>query len=151
MTRLLLGWLLAGVFVASLGLNVLHWSGDSGAAAPEAPLPPPCVDLEQLELTPDQEAAVTRCCRSFGEEEVELRSALAARTAELEAALAEEELDETELRRLAKEVGDLRSRLLEGRVESVIEVRTILEPCQMRQLRRCCGSCPKRESPAEVE
>lgn len=151
MTRLLLGWLLAGIFVASLGLNVLHWSGEWRASDPPVQPVPRCIDLERLELTPDQEAAVTRCGRSFGEEDIELRKTLALRTAELESALAREELDEAGLRSLADEVSDLRSQLLKKRVESVIEVRTILSPCQMRQLRRCCESCPQAETPLEVE
>lgn len=88
---------------------------------------------------------------AFGDEEGALKQELASKRTALEAALVQEQLDEESLRRLAAEVCALRTQLLKGRIESVIEVRTILNPCQMRQIRGCCKSCPKSEFASEVE
>jgi len=153
MTRLLLPWLLAGVFLASLGLNVKSWVRTAGNPDPAPPehLRARCIDLEELELTPSQEAALTSCCQALGGEESEGLLELNRKQEELEAALVQDTLDEAKVRQLATEIGELRNRLLKGRVESVIKIRTILKPCQMLRIRGGCDQCSMDDSKQSME
>lgn len=156
-----LNWLLAGALVASLQWNLRQaWGGDvpledateldtlapieDALAEPAAAPAASCsLQLEPLGLSDEQRARLTTLCSSecarADEDEVEAERKLA----ELQRALAAEPLDEPELRRLVRAISALRERSLTTCVDSVLEVRSILDEGQLQELlSECCQAAP---------
>jgi len=139
-------WLLAGALAASLSLNArLSW----GTARPAecTPEDAPCeVDCAALGLTLGQERELRAACSSQCAEAERLAARGAELLAELRRRLAEPDADAGELRALAGEVGATRTRSLEACVDSVLQVRALLDREQLEALLAACGSsCEKTD------
>ena len=76
-------------------------------------------------LTDDQQKQLETLNRKFYDETADIRSQLRAKSAELNALLYEQNPDKTKIKSVQQEIGDLRSKLDQKRLDHKFEVRKI--------------------------
>ncbi len=128
----LLGMFLVGALMASVMLNVVFYK----RLHPPAPKQRPPSPFEELQLTSAQIGVLNRCGMDCREAAEELQQQTARITEELRQALSEDNLDEEHVRELAAELGRLRNQEIDNNIATLIEVRNVLEPKQVRTLYR---------------
>jgi len=128
----LIGMFLVGALMASVMLNVVFYKRLHPSAPKQTPPPP----FEELELTSAQIGVLNRCGTVCCEAAEQLQQQTEKITEELRQALSEDHLDEERVRELASELGRLRNQEIDNNIATLIEVRNVLEPKQVRTLYR---------------
>ena len=128
----LLGMFLVGALIASVMLNVVLYK----RLHPATPKQKPPAPFEELQLTSAQIGVLNRCGTVCSEAAEELQQQMKSITEELRQALSEDNLDEDRVRQLAAELGRLRNQEIDNNIATLIEVRNVLEPKQVRTLYR---------------
>lgn len=129
----LIATFLLGALAASIALNVLQFQRNN-KGKPNKPLPPE--PFRELDLTPAQVGVLNRCGTTCCEAADELRSETERVADELKIALAAEVLDKELVTDLAAKLSELRRREVDNNLATLIEVRNVLEPKQVRTLYR---------------
>ncbi len=149
--RALWPWLVVGALIASASANVVLFgqlsaqsrglspstNGDPGVT-PWFHLAPGssdrCPTLEQLGLTEEQRDQIRRCSLTG----LDLRASLAAdirnNSTELEDLLSKDTIDSLRVLELADRISELRSRQYKAWIGSILVVREVLTPDQLRLL-----------------
>lgn len=132
MNAKLLATFLLGALVASIALNFLQFQRNQQPA--QAVEPPE--QFRELELSPAQIGVLNRCGTTCNEAAEDLRSQTELVAADLRQALSAEILDDVRVKELAAELSELRRREVDNNIATLLEVRNILEPKQVRTLYR---------------
>jgi Spy/CpxP family protein refolding chaperone len=133
------GWLaafLAGALLASAVMNVYLWNQSDLAHTEELGpgLRAPHVPLETLELNQTQTSALSRLGNEQADAAQDLRHRIVTKTAELQAALGQEQMDTNLVASLAEELRQLRREEVDQQVGVLLAVRELLTPYQTRLL-----------------
>lgn len=135
----LLNWILAGALAGSLALWTRGLRAPAPAAATTGCASASCsFDLGALELSPEQRERLAALCGPEACGGGALEREAEGRCAALFEALASPAADAEELRARARELGALRTRELEGCIETVLAVREVLGEEQLRTLLESC-------------
>jgi Spy/CpxP family protein refolding chaperone len=140
-------WLLCGALAASL-----HWNWRHAQSAPlELPEPSLRADthrcaivLEELDLSEEQAQRLDQLCRPACDGAGDLAARAEEKLALLRSALAAERPDRAALDALVREISELRERSLGACVQSILDVRAVLDREQLAKLVETCaagGSC----------
>jgi len=136
-------WSLAGALLASLVFNVR-----AGLREPVPEPPPPVascqlvceVDLAAIGVDEEQAVVLERTCASPDAALAEAGRRAAAASGALAEALRDPDADADGLRRMARELGELRNEELERCVEAILAVRGALTREQLGRLLDTCGA-----------
>ncbi|MCP4092364.1 MAG: hypothetical protein GY747_02855 [Planctomycetes bacterium] len=138
---------LVGVLLASIGLNVYQWKDSQSAELPPqtesaqtegGAATPASLDVQQLELSESQQAALSHCGESCVCAAMALREEVRVATVALQDACADPDVDPAELERLAGDLCALRDREVTEHVAAMMSVREVLEPEQLQELHQIC-------------
>ena len=121
---------LLGTLAASAILNVMQYRASQGNP-PGEPGPSP---YEGLDLTAEQIRALNECGQNCCDAVEEMRAESKRVTYELRAALSRPDLDPEKVDALAEELCNLRNQEVDNNVETLLQVRGVLEPDQLREL-----------------
>jgi len=133
---------LVGMLVASVALNVHQWQGESfGNLAEseqgleqEAMAMPISLDVQKLDLSEEQQQALSQCGDGCCCAAMALREQVRVATIVLQEACAAAEIDEQHLQELAKTLCDLREQEVMEHIDAMLSVREVLEPEQLEEL-----------------
>lgn len=121
-----------GALLASVALNVALYRGQAQPSPGSRPPAP----YEELDLTPAQIRILNKCGQDCADAVEALRQESALVTEELQVALSEPEMDDARVKALAEELCRLRNQEVDNNIATLLEVRTVLEPHQLRTLYR---------------
>lgn len=137
-------WMLAGALAASLCWNVKGALGRGAESpAPAASNSATCaaaIDLERLELSAEQRAALESWSASACAPACEVDLDAEQKLEELQRALRDPRVGAETLRSLAADVSRARAKSLDACVDSILEVRRVLSAQQLQELMECCGT-----------
>ena len=128
----LLATFLFGALIASIALNVVLYGKQEAPSAQTLPPEP----FRELDLSPAQIGVLNRCGTLCCEAAEELSAQTEMVANELKEALASEELDHELVKSLAAELSELRQQEVDNNIATLLEVRNVLEPKQVRTLYR---------------
>ena len=146
-------WLLGGALLASLQWNLRTAAGSLGKGQPDSPacgqvasgsceaepVAGGCeLDVTTLGLTSGQTDRLEEVCREKCDLADEYESAAQANLVLLRDALLDGESDPDRLRELAAQISEQRERSLAAMVDSLIELREVLEEPQLDAVIRAC-------------
>ena len=133
MNAKLLATFLLGALMASMAFNVIQYNRNQERPPAQALPPEP---FQAMDLSPAQIGVLNRCGMTCSEAAEELRSQTEIVTEDLRHALSAEELDSERVRELAAELSELRRKEVDNNIATLLEVRNVLEPKQVRTLYR---------------
>jgi Spy/CpxP family protein refolding chaperone len=141
MNQTLTTWLLAGALATSLVWNFRPVRGEAGlegcgTCATGASSCSAAIDA--LDLSPEQRSQLSWCSATMCKQSSQSESRASELAAQLFDMLAQPEVDAARVRQLAQEVGTLRGKALSECVDSMLEVRRVLTPEQLRELLTTC-------------
>lgn len=134
MNAKLLATFLLGALMASMAFNVIQYNKKDQGKSAAQPLPPE--PFRAMDLSPAQIGVLNRCGTTCSEAAEELRSQTEIVTEDLRLALSAEVLDGDRVRELAAELSELRRKEIDNNIATLLEVRDVLEPKQVRTLYR---------------
>lgn len=151
--RALIPWSLAGALIASVFVNQTLYSRLSDLRNGNgSPVPPRteehldvhfasgstqerCPTLDRLELTAEQRDLIRKCTLTSLNHRTEIALEVEQVAANLDRLLAGDSLDAAEVLRIADRIVELRSRQYKAWIGSILVVRDVLTPEQLRLLR----------------
>lgn len=143
---------LVGMLLASIGVNVYQWKDSICAERPQGDnatmelgdAMPAALDVQQLQLSEEQQVALSSCGDGCACAAMALREEVRVATVALQEACANPEIDPIELQRLTANLCSLREREVTEHVAAMLSVREVLEPQQLKDLHEiACQGCPK--------
>lgn len=132
MNAKLLATFLLGALVASIALNMVQFRKNQNG--PKQVEPPE--QFRELDLSPAQIGVLNRCGTMCCEAADALRSQTELVANDLKEALSAETLDADRVKNLAAELSELRRQEVDNNIATLLEVRNVLEPKQVRTLYR---------------
>lgn len=133
-------WLLTGALVASLQWNVRSWWRSAGARDAPTSAARCEIDSAALGLTDEQVRVLGRLCREPCAAAEALEGQAEDKLRELRTHLSRTDVDVETLRGLVREASQLRARSLDTFVDSILDVREVLDGEQLEALLKAC--CP---------
>ena len=126
------------------GLIILYLCMPTTILAQPRTSPPdlsPCVPLQPLGLSPEQERAVADIDRSFQGQLHDLRSRLLAKRLEFKAALGNPQADEQMIKTKAKELRHLWSQCQQTTTDYYLKIKSVLTPEQRQKWFSATNPC----------
>lgn len=143
---------LVGMLLASIGLNVYQWKDSFCAEPPQGDNPametdvatPASLDLQQLELSEEQQTALSSCGDGCACAAMALREEVLDATVALQEACVDPEVAPSELERLMTSLCSLREREVTEHVAAMLSVREVLGPDKLKELHEiACKKAPQ--------
>lgn len=151
--RTLLPWLLGGALLASVFVNQMMYARfgqEPGVSGPPVPsrtagllavhpavgsTQERCPTLDRLRLTDEQRDVIRKCTLTSLGHRTDMALEIEQASTELDRLLAEATIDPAEVLRIAGGIADLRSRQYKAWIGSILVVRDVLTPEQLKLLR----------------